>query len=148
MEVTGNTEIDMHQVAELAEKMGWKRPTPPTALDIMAKQFSDAARELTENSPITGRPFRVFHAYPLGVGQGMLWGDIAAIDRKKMRKSAVMRREQSVGDMLQLTLDLEHWSLIHPTEEPLTLPNDLAPDVDWRLKAMDGNNPKDGEDKE
>lgn len=138
LQVTGKTEFDMHDVANLASKMGWKLPTPPTALEILAKQFSEAAREETRQDGKTGRPYRVYHAYPIGGGQGMLWGDIDKISRPKMHKSAVMRREQSVGDMLQLTLDLEHWNRINSKEEPIILPNDLAPDVDWRLKAMGG----------
>jgi hypothetical protein len=52
-----------------------------------------------------------------------------------MLKSAVMRREQMVGDAVQLTLDLEHWNRANPNEEPILLPNDLQPDVDWRLNG-------------
>ena len=43
-----------------------------------------------------------------------------------------MRREQMVGDALQLNLDAEHWSNEHPNEEPIQLPLDFSDDVEWR----------------
>jgi hypothetical protein len=55
--------------------------------------------------------------------------------RKKMLKSLVNRREQMVGDGYQLTLDADHWNIICPDEEPITMPMDLAPDIEWRKNA-------------
>ena len=52
-----------------------------------------------------------------------------------MHKSLVNRREQMVGDGLQLTLDADHWNLINPHEEPLHLPMDFTEDVEWRKNA-------------
>ena len=45
---TGELEIDMHKVAEFAKSKGWKMPVPPSEIDLLAKQFTDAAREETE----------------------------------------------------------------------------------------------------
>jgi hypothetical protein len=53
---TDKTEFDMHDVAQMAVKKGWKLPKPQSALDILAKQFSDAAREETKQDGKTGRP--------------------------------------------------------------------------------------------
>ena len=131
VEQTGKVEWDMHDVAALAEKKGWKMPKPQTALDILAKQFSDAAREETKQDAKTGRPYRVYHAFiPDGQGQGTLWFDIdnAKVPRKYMHKSAIMRRDQMVGDALQLTLDLDHWHRTHADEERIDIPLDLQPD--------------------
>ena len=127
----------------MAVKKGWKLPKPQSALDILAKQFSDAAREETKQDGKTGRPYRVYHAFkPDGNGQGTLWFDIddSKVPRKNMHKSAIMRREQMVGDALQLTLDLDHWHRIHPGEEVIDVPLDLQPDVDWRKNSMGGGN--------
>ena len=52
-----------------------------------------------------------------------------------MLKSAVMRREQMVGEGLQLSLDLDHWNGIHPNEEAIQLPMDLTDDIQWRKNA-------------
>ena len=137
---TGNIEIDMHEVAAFAEKKGWPIPPPISGLDRLAKEFSQAAREETRQDSKTGRPYRVYHAYPVdGRGQGMLWIDIDEAPRKIMVKSTVMRREQVVGDMVQLYLDLDHWNGNNPDEEPIVLPTDLTEDVKERLAASDGS---------
>ena len=34
---TGESEIDMHKVAEFAKKMGWAMPRPPSDIDLLAK---------------------------------------------------------------------------------------------------------------
>ncbi|SNB83686.1 hypothetical protein SAMN06265338_1291 [Rhodoblastus acidophilus] len=54
-----------------------------------------------------------------------------------MLKSAVTRREQMVGDGLQLTLDLMHWNSINPDKPPIELPMDLTFDIELRLSAPD-----------
>lgn len=54
-----------------------------------------------------------------------------------MHKSLIMRREQMVADGLQLTLDAEHWNRMHSDEEPIQLPLDLGPDVEWRKNGPD-----------
>jgi hypothetical protein len=69
--------------------------------------------------------------------QSTLWVDIDEAPRKPMLKSLVQRREQMVGDGLQLTLDAMHWNSIHPKDEPIDLPLDLGPDVEWRINAPD-----------
>lgn len=53
-----------------------------------------------------------------------------------MHKSLVNRREQMVGDGLQLTLDADHWNQINPNEEPIQLPLDFTQDVEWRKNAL------------
>jgi len=138
---TGVKEWDMHEVAKFAAKMGWPLPAPPSPLEILAKQFSQAAREEVRHDKKTGRPYRANHAFKVSkAGEQMtLWIDIDEAPRKPMLKSAVNRREQMVGDALQLTLDLEHWNRVNPKEEPIVLPLDLTDDVKWRLNAPDEN---------
>lgn len=52
-----------------------------------------------------------------------------------MDKSLKVRREQMVGDALQLTLDANHWNSVNPDQEPLQVELDFADDVAWRLNA-------------
>lgn len=54
-----------------------------------------------------------------------------------MFKSVVTRREQMVGDGLQLTLDLMNWNSIDPDKQPIELPMDLTFDIELRLNAPD-----------
>lgn len=140
-EKTGVKEWDMHEVAKFATGIGWPLPEPPKPIDILAKQFSQAAREEVKHDKKTGRPYRVNHAFKVSRGGEQLtfWVDIDEATRKTMLKSAVNRREQMVGDALQLTLDLDHWNRVNSKEEKIELPLDLGPDVNWRLNAPDEN---------
>jgi len=140
MDVTGIKEVDMHNVAKMAQSMGWKMPVPKDPLDLLAEQFAQAAREETRPDGKTGQPYRVYHSVrPEGQGQRGFWVDIDEAPRKHMVKSARDRREQVIGDMVQLTLDLNHWNRINPSESPIILEKDLTPDVNERLAAADGS---------
>ena len=130
---TGKIEIDMHEVAAFAQKKGWPLPPPISGLDRLAKEFSAAAREETRQDEKTGRSYRVYHAFTPDHGQGMLWMDIDEAPRRVMVKSTVMRREQVIGDMVQLYLDLEHWNRKNPKEEPIVLVTDVTEDIAERL---------------
>lgn len=138
---TGREDIDMQEVAKFAhEHLQWPLPPPVSPIERLAKLFAKVARQATKQDTFTGRPYRVYHAFPSGGDdkQGrMLWFDIdnPHVTREKMLKSAVRRREQMVGDAIQLTLDLDHFNRTHPSVEPIVLPNDLEPDVQWRLNG-------------
>lgn len=135
---TGNSEVDMHEVAKWAMKKGVKPPQPKSPTELLAKQFTDAARSEIRYDPENGKPYRVYHAVRHD-GQMSLftWIDIHEAPRRTMQKSLVQRREQMVGDGVQLTLDLGFWNKMHPDEEPINLPMDLSPDIEWRLNAPD-----------
>ncbi len=143
---TGETDLDMHKVVDFAvRRLRWKLPTPPTARDLGAKEFSVAAREEVRHDEVTQRPYRANHAYSAIVNgkQGKLWIDIdGEAPRFKMVKAASERRDQMIGDGLQLSLDLEHWSRVHPKDEPIVLDYDLTEEIEWRKNA-----PSDEEDK-
>lgn len=140
-EVTGEREIDMHKVADFAKGMGWKMPTPPSDVELLAKQFADDAQAERRYDEKTRRPYRVYHALPVS-NSGQLnlfvYVDIDEATRNQMWKSAVNRREQMVSDGYNLTLDLDHWNSINSEQEPILLPMDLAMDIEIR-KAADGN---------
>jgi hypothetical protein len=136
---TGEREVDMKKVAKWAAGKGWPLPTPQNPLDILAKQFADAAREETKRDKTTGRPYRVNHSFVTMQGgeQLHLWIDIDEAERGPFLKSAVMRREQMVGDGLQLSLDIMHWNNVNPEKEAIDLPMDLTFDIELRLNAPD-----------
>lgn len=134
---TGKTEIDMKEVAKFAVSKGWKLPQPVSALDRLAKEFSQAAREEVRHDHETGRPYRANHSLVVKQGgeQLHLWIDIDEAPRAPMRKSLIARREQMVGDGLQLTFDADHWNSIHPEEEPIVIPMDFTEDIEERKNA-------------
>ncbi len=129
-EETGETEIDMHKVAKWALSKGVTSPKPKTAEDLLAARFSKAARQEMRKDKSTGRPYRANHAVP--DGSLTLWVDIDEAPRKRMHKSTQMRREQMVGDALQLTYDVDHWNSINPDEAPIEIELDFQFDVDLR----------------
>ena len=135
-EETGNAEIDMYDVAKWAARKGVKPPQPKDPIDLLAKQFADAARSEIRHDPDNGQPYRVYHAIRHD-GQLHLftWIDIHDAPRRIMTKSLIQRREQMVGDGVQLTLDSFYWNKLHPQEESINLPMDLSPDIEWRLNA-------------
>ncbi len=137
---TGESDIDMKKVARFAVKKRGVRLSPPEdPYDALAKKLSVAAREEIRHDEKTKRPYRAYHCYPVMQAngqQGRLWMDIDGVaPRPKMQRSIRDRRDQMVGDGVQLTLDLEHWNAIHPNEEPLTADMDLTDEVQWRLNA-------------
>jgi hypothetical protein len=136
---TGEREVDMKKVAHWAIGKGWPLPVPRNPLDILASNFADAAREETRRDTETGRPYRANHSFVVTQGseQLHLWIDIDEADRGPFLKSAVTRREQMVGDGLQLTLDIEHWNSINADKEPIDLPMDLTFDIQLRLHSPD-----------
>jgi len=139
---TGESEVDMRKVAEFAVKNGWPLPQPTDPLDMLAKQFSDAARLEIKYDPKTGEPYRVNHAVPRRASSGQMsffWVDIddPKTTAPNMRASLVMRREQMVDDGLQLTFDMLHWNSLRPENEHIDLPMDLTMDIDIRRAARE-----------
>lgn len=134
---TGLDSVDMHEVAKFAVKMGWPLPTPKTAIDRLAEQFSSAAREEIRRDAVTGRPYRANLAVTTWQGgqQMTLWHDIDVAPRHIAHRALQQRREQMVGDAVQLTFDVMHWNRVNKQEEPIEMPMDFTEDVEWRINA-------------
>lgn len=134
---TGETELDMKKVAKWAAGKGWPMPTPPNPLDMLAKEFTSAAREQIEYDNKTGNPYRRYHALKVSHGETQLhlFVDIEEATRPQMLVSLVNRREQMVSDGVMLTYDEEYWNSLHPGEDPIQLPMDLAFDIELRKNA-------------
>lgn len=138
-ETTGEHEVDMKKVAKFAHQRGWPLPKPKDPFDMLATEFTQAARQEFRRDPKTGKPYRANHALPVSQGgvQLTLWIDIDEAPRHQMHKSLINRREQMVGDGVQLSLDADHWNSIHEEEDPIAIPMDLTDDIEWRKNAPD-----------
>lgn len=141
-EKTGNQSVEMHEVAKFAADMGWPLPKPKNPIDLLAEQFSSAAREEIRKDEVTGRPYRANLAVTTwhGSNQMTLWTDIDEAPRHIAHKSFIQRREQMVGDAVQLTFDAMHWNRVNQNEEPIVMPMDFTDDVKWRINAPDQDN--------
>lgn len=138
-EKTGNQSVEMHEVAKFAADMGWPLPKPKNPIDLLAEHFSSAAREEIRKDEVTGRPYRANLAVTTwhGSNQMTLWTDIDEAPRHIAHKSFIQRREQMVGDAVQLTFDAMHWNRVNQNEEPIVMPMDFTDDVKWRINAPD-----------
>lgn len=139
-EETGQTSVDMHEIAKYMMGKGWPMPEPKSPLDRLAEQLSDDARQEMRLDSKTGKPYRANLAVTVrqGGGQQMtLWTDIDEAPRNIAQKAFVQRREQMIGDGLQLTFDVMHWNSVNPQDEPINMPMDFTEDVEWRLNAPD-----------
>lgn len=138
-DVTGNPSVDMKAVVAWAvDTMGYPLPEPKDPREQLVRRFSQAAREETRTDPETGEPYRVNHMYVVtdeNRDQLHLWIDIDEADRTPMEASKTMRREQIVGDITQLTFDMDHWNRINPDQEPITVEKDFTLDVELRRIA-------------
>jgi dienelactone hydrolase len=137
MQETGETEVDMHKVAQWLILKGYKAKTPPSQVDLLAKELSKQAREQTRMDVVSGDSYRAYHAFTQrqGDAQLTLWVDIDQAPRKPMQRSLLQRREQMVGDGVQLSLDRDHWNRIHPNEDPIQIDFDFTDDIVWRRNA-------------
>ena len=139
-DLTGKKDVDLDEVADWMIKNGHVAPVPKTPAELLAKELASALREETRNDKRTGRPYRANHAYPVmeGTSSGWLYFDIDENpSRKKMQFSIMKRREQTVGDVLSMFLDAEHWNNENPKEDPIQPPLDFGMDVELRLNAPD-----------
>ena len=116
---------------------GWYSPRSKAHSKFLSEQFSQAARDEIRYDKVTKKPYRANHA--VHESQGYLWVDIDEAPRGPMQKSMVMRREQIVGDALQLSFDADHWNSIHPEEEQILMPLDFTDDVEWRKNSPEEN---------
>jgi hypothetical protein len=136
-DTTGEADVDMKTVAQFAVSLGWPLAPPADPIELLAREFSRAAREEIKYDDVTGQPYRVNHVFQPPSSQGKLWMDIdnASATREKMVKSLNVRREQMVGDGLQLSYDADHWNSVNHEQEPIQIQLDFTDDVEWRKNA-------------
>lgn len=139
-EETGTSEVDLHELAKWMVGNGWDLPRPTDPMELLVRQISRALREETRISTVTGSPYRANHAYPVGTNhQGTFWAwiDIDEAERALIHKALQTRREQMVGDALQLSNDADHWNASHSDENPVVIQLDFTDDVEWRRNSME-----------
>lgn len=126
-------DLTTHEVALALEAQGWKMPEPKSPVDLLAKDIADALREETRYDNVLAQDYRPNVCYK--EQEKTFWGDIDRVNRRKMTKNYVLRRDQMIGDGTQLKIDLMHWNRINPSEEPIQPDLDFTDDVEWRLNS-------------
>lgn len=137
-EQTGAKEVNMHDVAAMAAKMGWPLPIPADPMDLLAKQFSDAAREEIREDKETNQPYKANLALTKRLASGKqlwLWFDVDDATRPQMVKGLHLYREQMVGEAVIGVNTADHWNRRNPDQRRLPFVTDLTPDVNERAKS-------------
>lgn len=98
--------------------------------DVLATQMSRALREEYATDE-KGRRYRVNHAMRVtrnGV-QLTIWGILGRAPHLHMQRAFTQRREQVIGDLVQLATDVEVYNDLNPHQPPIQLVLDFTDDV-------------------
>lgn len=130
-------DVTAHEIALALAADGAKMPSPKSPVELLAKEVAAALREETRYDKELQKDYRsnVYYTERQGGKQLTFWADIDRVNRKKMVKNYVLRRDQMIGDGTQLAIDLLHWNRVNQTEEPIQPELDFTDDVQWRLNA-------------
>lgn len=104
--------------------------------DVLADEMARALRE-EYGTDKQGRRYRVNHAVRVtrrGV-QYTMWAMLETAPRAHMQKAFTQRREQVVGDLVQLAIDVEVYNSMNKSIEPIQLILDFTHDVAERRAA-------------
>ena len=86
----------------------------------------------------TNRTYRSYHSLPINHPDGQVsfvFVDIEDATRPQMHRSLTKRRENMIGDAVRIIDDADRWNSQHPNLEPIQIPLDFGPDVEWRKAA-------------
>lgn len=133
-------DLSAHEIAEFLKAEGWPMPQPKDPIDILAKDIASAQREEMIFDEVLGESYNANICYPVDKGekQLVLWGELDRADRKKVVKNVALRRDQVVGDLVQVEINVRHWNRINPNETEVQVELDFGPDVEWKLNTPKG----------
>jgi len=105
-------------------------------VDPLAKLAEDMSTALREEYAIDklGRRYRVNHAVRVTRGgvQYTFWAIMKDAPREHMQKAFIQRREQIVGDCVQLYTDVEAYNGFNDGEKPIQMLFDFRDDIEER----------------
>jgi hypothetical protein len=99
--------------------------------DKLAEDMSAALREEYATDP-DGRRYRVNHAVRVSKGgvQYTFWAIMKDAPREHMQKAFIQRRQQIVGDCVQLATDVEAYNAFRSDQPPIPMLFDFRDDVE------------------
>jgi len=105
-------------------------------VDPLAKLSEDMATALREEyaTDEQGRRYSVNHAVRVSKGgvQYTFWAIMKDAPRDHMQKAFIQRREQIVGDCVQLSTDVEAYNGFNKSESPIQMIFDFRDDIKER----------------
>ena len=125
--------IDPHEVAEWAYRNGCHKPNVRTVIDAIAADIAQVFRE-EYRTDRRGRRYRAKHATTQKLGNKTLslWADLddPNAPHEHFVKSFAQRRQQIVGDCLQLATDVDVYNEQRTPVEPIQIVLDFTLDVE------------------
>ena len=111
-------------------------------VDPYDRVAEDMAKALREEYGVDerGRRYRKNHAVRItraGV-QLTMWAMLGSAERQHMQKAFVQRREQIVGDCVQLATDVEVYNDMNKNQPPIQMLMDFRDDIEERQNWGDG----------
>lgn len=130
---TGNDGLlDPHEVAAWALHNGLHKPNPKTIIDAIAADIAQVWREEYRTDK-HGRRYRAKHAatHKKGNKTLSLWADLddPEAPHNHFVRSFAQRRQQIVGDCLQLKTDVDVYNDKREPDEQIQVPLDFTLDV-------------------
>ncbi|WP_330948085.1 hypothetical protein [Thermomonas sp. LB-4] len=132
--------LDPHAIAEWAYERGLYKPNARTVIDAIATDIAQVFRE-EYRVDRNGRRYRAKHAATekRGTRTIALWGDMddPNVPHSHFQKSFAQRRQQIVGDCVQLKTDVDVYNDKRQPSERIQIPLDFTLDVEeMQLRAM------------
>lgn len=136
----GNVPASAREAAQWGVAKGLLQLPDFDPLAKLAEEMSTALREeyATDSE---GRRYRVNHAVRVtkaGV-QYTMWAIMKDAPREHMQKAFIQRREQIVGDCVQLATDVEAYNAMKADQPPILMLFDFRDDVEERRYWDDKN---------
>ncbi len=132
-EVGADGLLDPHAVAEWAYKRGLHKPSFRTIVDAIATDIAQHFREEYRTNE-DGQRYRAKHAVRFKKGDRTLslWADMDddKAPRSHFVRSFSQRRQQIVGDCVQLKTDVDVFNQKNRDKEPIQIPLDFTRDVE------------------
>ena len=135
-----NPGADLDACFRWAKENGLYKPDPVDESRVFRRKMADAlAKERRIDSK--GRSVRAKLPYPAFVGgkQMTLWADIDSMPVEAFQKNVAQRRNQIVGDCVQLSSDVAHYNDQNPDEPDIQLVLDFTDDVEERETMLSLN---------
>lgn len=132
-EVGSDGLIDPHEVAAWAYRNGLHKPSVKTVIDVIAADIAQVFRE-EYRVDRHGRRYRAKHAATKkhGTKTLSLWADLddPTAPHDHFVRSFGQRRQQIVGDCLQLKTDVDVYNDKRTPAQPIQIPLDFTLDVE------------------
>lgn len=133
-EANNQAPASAREVAEWAVEQGILSPPRVDPISLLADDMAKALREEYATDAY-GRRYRVNHAvrYTRGAAQHTMWAKLENAERPYMQRAFHQRREQIVGDCVQLRIDVDAYNDLSSRKNPIPLLLDFTEDVEERL---------------